>query len=713
VDGGNIVGVEPDPGHPVSEGELCLKGYYGYRHVRDPHRLRTPLIRKRGVLSPVSWQEVLGYLAEHLQEIRRQNPDAFALWASAKATNEDNYVAQKFARVVMGTNNIDHCARLCHAPTVAGLAAALGSGVMTNSIAEIGTDTETILVIGSNTAECHPLVARHIIKAQARGAKLIVVDPRRTEMAARADIWLRVPVGQNISLLNGMMHVIVRDGLVDPVSVRERADGFDTLVTRLAAWTPARVQERTGVPQEDLEAAAHLYAGARTAVIIYGMGVTQFSHGTAGVLALANLAVITGHLGRPGAGLLPLRGQNNVQGACDMGCLPNSLPGYLDIAGAATLERCERVWETKPPATPGLKATEVSEAILQGKVRALYIAGENPVMSGPDTEYFRRALEQVELLVVQDIFLTETARLATVVLPAACAAEKDGTFTNTERRVQRVRQAVPPPGQARPDWWIFAELARQMGGTGFCYRSAEEIWDEVRRLVPEKFGGISYQRLDDGPGICWPCPRDDHPGTPILYEGGVFLTPSGKARLHPPAVDPEQVPDGAGWAGLCVKDGFLETTGGIVEKPDAAYPFVLTTGRRVYHFHTGTMTRRAWVLNQIGPKELVEINPVDARRQGIHNGDLVRVTTRRGQVTARAWVTDRVPAGTIFMTFHFWEACVNELTGRAYDAVCGIPEFKAAAAAVEKISSLEARTIRRQKKERYLVHLETQVNREA
>lgn len=564
---------------------------------------------------------------------------------------------------------------------------------MTNSLPEIGSLTEAIFIIGSNTAECHPLAARQVLKARDRGAKLIVADPRRTEMAARADIWLRVPVGRNLPVINGMLHVIIRDGLVDASRVGSRASGFEALAEAVSLWTPSRVEELTGVPAADLEAAARAYATAATAAILYGMGVTQFVHGTDSVMALANLAVITGQIGRPGAGLFPLRGQNNVQGACDMGCLPDVLPGYLSVSDPSARRRCRRQWGVEPPAGRGLRATETADAILHGEITALYVFGENPVLSEPDAGRFREALARLELLVVQDIFLTETARLATVVLPAAGAAEKDGTFTNTERRVQRVRAAVPPPGDARPDWRIFTVLAEKMGCASLSYRSAEEIWDEVRRLVPEKFGGISYRRLDSPSGLIWPCPDESHPGTPVLYEGGVFPTPSGKALLHP-------VPHQA------------SSPGGVVEKPDDDYPLVLTTGRRVYHYHTGTMTRKEWVLNQMGPEELVEINLRDAGRTGVTDGGLVRVSTRRASVAARAWVTERVPPGTVFMTFHFWEACANELTGRARDPVSGVIEAKACAARVERISSVEARAIRRRKKEQYRTDLEPPVNRQ-
>lgn len=579
----------------------------------------------------------------------------------------------------------------------------LGSGAMTNSIAEISTYSDVIFIIGSNTAECHPLVARHVLKAKERGAKLIVADPRLTEMANKADIWLRVPVGYNIPLINGMLHLIIKEGLVKKDFIQKHAEGIDELVRAVEQYTPAYVEELTGIPQRDLIEAARLYGRAQAAMILYCMGVTQFSHGTGNVVSLSNLAVVTGNLGRPGTGVCPLRGQNNVQGACDMGGLPDVLPGYLNVTREEWRRRFEKEWKVKLPSKPGIRIPEVPEAILEGKIRALYIFGENPIMSDPDSDHLRHALEHLDLLVVQDIFLTETARLADVVLPAASWAEKDGTFTNTERRVQRVRKAVDLPGEARPDWQIFGMLAQKMGYMGLNYSNSQEIWDEVRRLVPEKFGGISYARLESVRGITWPCPQEEHPGTPILYEGGKFLTPSGKARLYP-VIFYAKASNGA--SKEKAKAGNQVIVGTIAEFPDEEYPFILTNGRRVYHYHTGTMTRKSWLLDQIGPNELVEINPQDARKMGINDGDFVKVSTRRGYVAVRAWVTERVPEGTIFMTFHYWEACCNELTNTANDAICSTPEFKLAAARMDKISPEEARAIYLEKKAKYLVDLE-------
>lgn len=574
---------------------------------------------------------------------------------------------------------------------------------MTNSVPEISKHSDVIFIIGSNTAECHPLIARQVVQAKERGAKLIVADPRMTEMANKADIWLRVPAGYNIPLINGMICVIIKDQLSNSDFIQNHTEGFDDLAKSVEEYTPAYVEGLTGIPQKDLVEAARLFARAKAAAILYCMGVTQFSYGTGTVVSLSNLAVITGNLGRPGTGVNPLRGQNNVQGACDMGCLPNVLPGYLAVTEERNRVRFEQEWNVRLSPKPGLRIPEVADAVLNGQVWAAYVFGENPLMSDPDSDHLRHAFERLELLVVQDIFLTETARLAHVVLPAACWGEKEGTFTNTERRVQRVRKAVDPRGEARPDWWIFSSLAQKLDYPRMNYLHPQEIWDEVRKLIPEKFGGISYTRLDKVRGINWPCPAEDHPGTPILYEGGKFATPSGKANLRPVFFDPKQMPEDK-------LKAFKNAIGGkIAELPDEEYPFTLTTGRRGYHYHTGTMTRKSWPINQVGPQQLIEINPRDAKKLGIEDGDFIKLSTRRGYIAAKAWITERVPERTVFTTFHFWEANINELTNNVTDPIACIPEFKVGAAKVEKISPSEAQAVFEEKKKKYLVELEGEV----
>ncbi len=579
----------------------------------------------------------------------------------------------------------------------------LGGGAMTNTIPEISQYSDVVFIIGSNTGECHPLIAKHVIQAQSRGAKLIVADPRMTDMANKADIWLRLPVGHNITLLNGLMHVIIKEKLYKAEFIQEHADGFDDLTRAVEDYTPAYVEDLTGISQQDLIAAARLYAGAGAAVILYCMGVTQFTYGTGTVASVSNLAVITGNLGRPGTGVCPLRGQNNVQGACDMGGLPNVFPGYLSVTDEKHRARFEKAWNTQLPPKPGLRIPEVADAVHQGKVKALYVFGENPVMSDPDNNHFIHALQELELLVVQDIFLTETARLAHVVLPAAGWAEKEGSFSNTERRVQRVRKAIEPPGNAKTDWWIFCALAQKMGAKGFEYQNTQEIWDELRQVVPEKWGGMTYARLDQVRGLNWPCPNEEHAGTPILYVGGKFTTPTGKANLKAVLFHPTGVAEDK------IKEFKNPIVGKIAELPDREYAFTLTTGRRGYHYHTGTMTRKSLPLNQVGPEQMVEVNPQDAAVLEIEDGDYVKLTTRRGNIAVKVWVTDRVPEKTVFTTFHFWEANVNELTVKDTDPLSVIPEYKVAAVKIEKISLAEAKALYLEKAQKYRVELEQEV----
>jgi len=700
-----ITDIDGDPSHPVSEGELCPKGLYGFKHVADPERLRTPLMKRNGGFAAVTWDAALDAIVQKLGAIKAESgPDAFALFASARGTNEENYIAQKFARAVIGTNNVDHCARLCHAPTTAGLALTLGNGAMSNSIPELGTDSDLIFIIGSNTAECHPLVAKHVLKAKERGAKLIVADPRLTEMANKAHLWLRVPLGHDIPLINAMLHVIVKEGLHKADFLRDRAIGFEDLVRAVEDYPPESVARMTGIPADDIISAARGFATAKAAATLYAMGVTQFTCGTGNVVSISNLHVVTQQIGRPGAGICPLRGQNNVQGACDLGSLPNLYPGGKSVAHEADRVWFEKAWGVSLPAKVGLKVTEVPNEILAGNVRALLIDGENPMLSDPDIKHFGHALEKLDLLVVADLFLTETARRADIVLPAAGWGEKDGTFTTTERRVQLLRPAVTPPGEAKPDWWIFKTLAERMGYSGMAYQGAEDIWDEVRRVAPANYGGMSYARLDKMPGLSWPCPSEDHPGTPILYADGSFATPSHKALLKPVLFHPISVPE--------EKRKAFEApiVGHIAERPDTEYPFMLTTGRRVYHYHTRTMTGRAPLLNQLGPDEKIELNPQDAHELEVRDGDYIKVSTRRGAIVARAWVTERVPPRTVFSTFHYWDADVNQLTNAEnLDPYCGIPEYKISAAKVAKSSSAEAKANLASQREFYRPEVERAV----
>jgi len=661
VRGGRIVRVSGDEEHPVNRGSLCVKGQFGLDFVGAPDRLTAPLIRRDGRLEEASWEEALGLVARRLGEIKEAHgPDAVAGFSSAKCTNEENYLFQKFMRAAVGTNNVDHCARLCHASTVAGLARAFGSGAMTNSIDEL-EHADCILVTGSNTTEAHPIIALRIKAAVGRhGARLIVADPRRIDLVRFADLHLRQRCGTDVALFNAMMNVIISEGLSDETFIADRTEGLDALRQCVEDCTPEWAATITGVPAEQIRAAARMYAAAESASIVYSMGITQHTTGTDNVLALANLAMLTGNVGRLSTGVNPLRGQNNVQGACDLGALPNVYPGYQKVDDPEARRKFERAWGVALPDTPGLTVVEIINAAADGHVRALYIMGENPMLSDPNSTHVREALEKLDFLCVQDIFLSETAELADVVLPAASFAEKDGTFTNTERRVQRVRAALEPPGEARADWRILCDLSGRLGYTMHCEHPGQ-ILDEVASLTPI-YGGISFERIE-AEGLRWPCPDKAHPGTLFLHQGQFKR---GRGKFHPTP--------------------FREAA----ELPDQEYPYILTTGRSLYHFHTGTLSRRTRGLEELYPPVPFEIHPDDAARDGIAEGDLVELSTRRGAVRARAVVTERSPRGTIFMPFHFREGAANVLTNDALDPVARIPELKVCAVRLRKVEDAAA-----------------------
>ncbi|OKY75192.1 MAG: formate dehydrogenase [Desulfobulbaceae bacterium DB1] len=547
---------------------------------------------------------------------------------------------------------------------------------MSNTIAGI-EDNEVLLVIGSNTTEAHPVIAVRMMHAVKKGAKLLVADPRAIELTKSARLWLRHRPGSDAALINAMCHVIIRDDLHDKNYIEERTENFAGLQEAVSLCTPEWAEKITGVPAHDIEEAARIYAAAERAGIYYTMGITQHTSGTDNVRALANLALLTGNLGKHGAGLNPLRGQNNVQGSSDMGCIPMNLPGYRPVADENARKHFEEIWKTPVPGTPGLTATEMMPAILQGKISGMWIMGENPVLSDPNSEHATRALQKLDFLVVQDIFMTCTAELADVVLPAACFAEKDGTFTNTERRVQRVRRAVCPPGHAMDDLSIINMVTARMVGTvqsmmtrpgrqfnlpgGGKYRVfapfPEEVFSEIGRCWPH-MAGMSHRRLDEQGGLQWPCPSENHPGTPVLFEN---TFPIGKAKFTEIA-----------W------NGPKEVT-------DAEYPLVLTTGRVLYQYHTGTMTRRSQVLELSAPSPYVEMHPENAGELGLSDGEEVRATSRRGSITLPVRITDRVEAGIVFMPFHYKEAAANLLTNDALDPVCKIPEAKVCAVRIEKV----------------------------
>lgn len=656
VEQNTITGVSPCRNHPVNHGTLCVKGWNCHEFVHHPDRLRFPQIREGAGFRRASWDEALGATAARLARIKETyGPDAIGVLGSAKCTNEENYALMKFTRAVIGTNNIDHCARLCHSSTVGGLAAAFGSGAMTNSIDEI-KDARVLFVIGSNTTEQHPMIGMHMLEARDRGATVIVADPRRTQIAQLSHLHLRHRSGTDVALLNGMMNVIITEGLVDATFVRQRTENFDEFEKHVLAYAPEAVERITSVPAEDIRRAARLYASEKRSMLFYAMGITQHISGVDNVRSCANLVMLTAHIGQPWTGLNPLRGQNNVQGACDVGVLPDVYSGYQKVVDPAARRKFELAWSCSLPTTPGLTLTEMIDGILEGRIRAMFIMGENPLISDPDTNHVREALEKLDFLAVQEIFPSDTARFAHVVLPAASFAERDGTFTNTDRRVQKIRRAVSPPGEARPDYEIICGLAQLMGYP-MHYQAAHEIMEEIAILTPS-YGGILHHRLDANFGLQWPCPDMDHPGTPYLHRKKF-----------------------ARGTGAFIPVDFMPPS----EPVDREYPFILTTGRSYFHYHTGTMCRRTATLEREEPECLLEINPADAERLGVRPGEPVWVRSRRGSITVKARVTGKVPEGIIFLPFHFREAAANLLTINAVDPNANIPEFKVCAAAVEPV----------------------------
>ncbi|RLI01347.1 formate dehydrogenase subunit alpha [Candidatus Bathyarchaeota archaeon] len=639
-----------------NQGSLCVKGRFGYDWVNSPERLTTPLVRDDfGEFREATWDEALDLVAGKLAEVKDQyGARSIMGLASAKCTNEENYVFQKFFRACIGTNSVDHCARLCHAPTVAGLVKAFGSGAMTNSIQEM-LDTDCFLVIGSNTTENHPVIAKYIRQAVLdRGAKLVVADPRKIGLVRDSSIWLRQRGGTDVALLNGLMNVIIEENLHDEAFIIERTENYEELKNTVEKYTPERVERITGVPADKLREAARMYAKADRASIIFSMGITQHTTGTDNVLSTANLAMLTGNVGKHGTGVNPLRGQNNVQGACDLGALPNVYSGYQSVEDPLIRRKFEEAWGAKLDERNGLTMVEAFNAVSRGDVQAMYIMGENPMVSEPDLTHVEESLKKLGFLVVQDLFLTETAQYADVVLPSCSFAEKNGTFTNTARRVQMVRKAVEPPGNSRLDWQILCEVATRMGYPLF-YGSSAEIMKEIASVTPI-YGGVTHERLQKT-GLQWPCPVFDHPGTQFLHR---HKFSRGLGRFHGVEYKPAE------------------------ELPDEDFPYMLTTGRLLQHFHTGTMTRRSKVLDTLVPECPIEINPADADSLGLADGDLVEVSSRRGTITGKTSVTDRSDLGTVFIPFHFAEAAANVLTNPALDPDSKIPELKVCAVRLRK-----------------------------
>ena len=601
------------------------------------------------------WNEAIKLIAARLNEIKSAHgPDSIAGLSSAKCTNEDNYIFQKFMRAAIGTNNVDHCARLCHASTVAGLARAFGSGAMTNSIEELKR-ADCIFVIGSNTTEAHPVIALNIKEAVVKhGTKLIVADPRDIDLVRFSTLHLIHKPGTDVALINAMINVIISENLLDKDFIAARTEDFELVAEAVKDFTPEKAAKITTVPAEMIYEAARTYATAETASIIFAMGITQHTTGTDNVLSLANLSMLTGNIGRESCGVNPLRGQNNVQGACDLGALPNVYPGYQSVEEPACKEKFEAAWNSKLSPDKGLTIVEMIHAIEQDKVKALYLMGENPALSDPNLNRTRNALKKVDFMVSQDIFLTETGEYADVVLPSFCFAEKNGTFTNTDRRVQQIRKAVRPPEGSRDDWRIICDVSTAMGYP-MRYEDAAGIMDEIATVTPI-YGGLSHDRIESV-GLQWPCPDKQHPGTKYLHKDRFTR---GKGKFH--------------------KVAFKEAD----ELPDNKYPFVLSSGRQLYQFHTGTMVRKSKPINQVSPTGYIEINSDDAKRLGISDGDTVEVTTNRGIVETSAKVTAGIGKGWLFMPFHYQEEPANILTNDALDPIAKIPELKVCAAAIRK-----------------------------
>ncbi|PKL61895.1 MAG: formate dehydrogenase subunit alpha [Methanomicrobiales archaeon HGW-Methanomicrobiales-2] len=664
VQDGKVVGTAPYRRSPVNEGKVCPKGTYAHEFVNSPDRLTKPLIKKDGKFVEATWDEAYNLIA---QKFKSYKPDEFAALASARVSNEENYLLMKFARGVMKSRHIDHCARLCHASTVAGLAASFGSGAMTNSILDIA-DSKCVFIIGSNTFEQHPLIGRKVMQAKRNGAKIIYADPRYTATAKQADLYMPFVSGSDVAILNCMMQQIIKNGWEDKEFIANRTKDYEKLkeVVMKDTYSLENVSKISGIPAESLKTAAEWFGTNKPGALLYSMGITQHTVGVDNVRSTANLQMLTGNLGKPGAGVNALRGQNNVQGACDMGALPVVFTGYQKVIDPAAHKKFADAWgfpdgicEQKN----GYEVTVMMDVLTDrpGELKAMYIMGENPMLSDPDLTHVKHAIENLEFLVVQDIFMTETAELADVVLPAACYAERNGTQTSTERRVQMWRKAQDPPGEAKEDWQIISELAAKMGyAKQFPYQSAEEIFTEVAAVTPS-YHGMNYERLSKPEALHWPCPTTEHPGTPILHIGK-FSHPDGMGIMHaiewkPPA-----------------------------EVPDAEYPYILTTGRCIWHWHTGSMTRRSETLDNEVPTGWIEINTEDAKALGVKDKEMVRATSRRGTVDVPAKVTDEIKKGVMFMPFHFAECAANTLTNNALDPIAKIPEFKACAVKVEKIT---------------------------
>jgi len=688
VKGGKVISVSSNPNAPVNGMHLCVKGRYGYDFIHHPDRLTGPRVRRYLLENgektltgsawdwiETDWNTALDITARKLAAIRNHHGGpSIGVLTSAKCFNEETYLMSKLARQVLATNNIDHCARLCHSSTVVGLTSSFGSGAMSNSMDDIVEKAAAFFVIGSNTTEQHPVFGSRLRQAVLRrGAKLVVADPRRIDLADFAKsiyggLYLRHRPGTDIFLLNGLMHVILDKGWEDKNFIAGRTEGYDDFVATIENYPPKKTSEMTGVPLEKLNQAAEILAMNKPMAVIWAMGITQHIVGVRNVMSLANLQMLLGNMGIEGGGVNPLRGQNNVQGACDMGGLPNVYSGYQNVTSEEVRQKFDAAWGVSVPNSVGLTLTEMIPACEDGRVRALYILGEDPVMSDPNTSHIRHCLELCEFLVLQEIFPSETSAYADILLPGVSFAEKTGTFTNTERRIQMCHKAIEPLGESRPDWQITAEIAkrilalgdqnvRKAQHSGWEYKDTSDIMCEISAVTPS-YAGVSHARLETGERLQWPVKDTDHPGTLILHVGQFTR---GKGKFTP--ID--HIPP--------------------AELPDDEFPLLLSTGRVLYHWHGGQMTRRAKGLIGVYDRALVEVNPDDAARLNIEDGAYLRLTSRRGSFQAEAWMTDRVPPGMVYANFHFPETSANILTHASLDPVAKIPEYKIVAVRVESV----------------------------
>ena len=660
IEKGYITGVTPSQRHPVSRGRLCARGWHVYEFVHHPDRLKKPLVREEGAFRKASWEKTLDIVTKKLTAITdKYGSDSIGVIASAKCTNEDNFVLMKFCRASLGTNNIDNGASLYDSATLPGLMESCGLGASTNSLNEL-EDAEVILAAGTDTTQTHPQVASRITRAVSRGAKLIVIDPQKTRLSSFANVQLRLKPGTYVGLINGLIHIILKDGLINEEDIFRTTSNLNSLKEMVEKYTPEYVAEVCGVPGSDMKKAAHLFARTSKAMTVYSTGVAGQAAGKDNVCALANLALLCGHLGEPHNGIIALQEQNNSLGVADMGALPEFYSGYQRVDSETERAKFESEWNTRLPTKPGLP---ILEMLSPGRLKALYIMGENPLITAPDVKLTSKTLKGLEFLVVQDIFLTETAELADVVLPAASFSEREGTFTNIERRVQRVRAAVNHPGEALPDWKIITKLSNRMGYR-MDYDSPAQIMEEISHLTPI-YAGISHERLDEEWGLQWPCLDKEHPGTAVLHrdfsEAGKIIFPlieqNGKEREHFTPI--EDIP--------------------LVEPPDEEYPFTLTTGSLYWQWHSGTMTRRSATLSREYPEVFAAINPEDAEQLGVRKNQRIRIISKRGEMETAAMVTDRVQVKTVFIPQHYKNTASKVLlnpsvisSGKAPEMFCAV-----------------------------------------